>query len=89
LQHVAEVFSGHEVPQLYVRLLRGEQPYAAKLARIEAKMKSSLSKDSGELPANFDPLKYVLSYPDLFEHEVDPYDHFLTYGRHENRTYYH
>jgi hypothetical protein len=88
LQHVTEVFSGHEVPQLYLRIIKGEQPYARKFARIAAKMKNSPSKDSSELPANFDSLKYILSYPDLFEHEVDPYEHFLNHGRHENRLYY-
>jgi hypothetical protein len=88
LQHLTDIFSGHEVPQPYVRILKGEQPYVSKFARIEAKMKNSPLKGSSELPANFDPLKYIFSYPDLFEHEVDPYEHFLTFGRHENRAYY-
>lgn len=88
LQHLTDIFSGHEVPQPYVRILKGEQPYVSKFARIEAKMKNSPFKGSSELPAKFDPLRYVFSYPDLFEHEVDPYEHFLAFGRHENRAYY-
>jgi hypothetical protein len=37
------------------------------------------------MPMDFDPVLYVLSYDDLFEHEVDPYEHFLAYGRKERR----
>ncbi|WP_198164425.1 nucleotidyltransferase family protein [Rhodoplanes sp. Z2-YC6860] len=88
LQNLTDFFSGHEVPQPYVRILKGEQPYVSKFARIEAKIKNSPLKGSSELPAKFDPLKYIFSYPDLFEHEVDPYEHFLMFGRHENRAYY-
>lgn len=85
--HMAQVFSGHEVPKLYPRLVRGEEPYASKLARIEAKIENSPHKTSRALPEDFDPLLYVLSYPDLFEVEVDPYEHFLSYGRHEGRVW--
>ena len=31
---MTEVFNGHEVPQLFLRLIRKEEPYASKLARI-------------------------------------------------------
>jgi hypothetical protein len=87
MRHASEDFSESEQPALYVRILNGEQPYASKFARIEEKIRNSPWKDSRELPVNFDELKYVLSYPDLFEHEVDPYEHFLVHGRHENRAY--
>ena len=30
---------------------------------------------------------YVLSYPDLFESEVDPYEHYVSYGRREHEFY--
>ena len=38
LRQITEVFSGHEVPRLYVRILKGEEPYASKFARIEDKI---------------------------------------------------
>ena len=82
-----EIFSGHNPPQLHMRLLRGEEPHASKLARIQAKIASSPHKGASELPGDFDPLVYVLSYGDLFEAEVDPYKHFIDYGRHENRAW--
>ena len=52
---------------------------------IQAKIEASPFRQSGSLPAGFDPLIYALSYPDLFELEVDPYEHFLIHGRHESR----
>jgi hypothetical protein len=39
------------------------------------------------IPVDFDPHLYVLSYPDLFEAEVDPYEYFSVFGRHENRLW--
>jgi len=88
LRQITEVFSRHEVPQLYVRILKGEEPYASKFARIEDKISNSPFKNSEHVPVNFDPFMYVLSYPDLFENEVDPYVHFLSDGHRERRTYY-
>ena len=87
LGRINEMFSGHNPPQLHMRLLRGEEPYASKFARIQAKIESSPHKGASELPEDFDPLVYVLSYGDLFEAEVDPYKHFIDYGRHENRAW--
>jgi hypothetical protein len=85
-KNLTRVFSGH-LAQLNAQLLRGEEPYASKLARIKAKIETSPHKNASELPKNFDPLLYVLSYGDLFEHEVDPYEHFISFGRHENRAW--
>jgi len=87
LRHMTEVFNGHEVPQLYLRLIRKEEPYTSKLARIQAKIDSSPHKRSRHIPVDFDPNLYVLSYPDLFEAEVDPYEHCSVFGRHENRLW--
>jgi hypothetical protein len=80
------VFSGH-LAHLNARLLEGEEPYASKLARIKAKIETSTHKNASELPADFDPLLYVLSYGDLFEREVDPFEHFLRYGKQEERSW--
>ena len=44
-------------------------------------------KNASELPDDFDPLLYVLSYGDLFEREVDPFEHFIRFGSHEDRAW--
>jgi hypothetical protein len=67
--------------------LEGEEPYASKLARIKAKIENSPHKNANELPDDFDPLLYVLSYGDLFEREVDPFEHFIRFGSHEDRAW--
>jgi Uncharacterised nucleotidyltransferase len=87
MQQMSEHFSSHKVPLLHLAILAGEEPQAGKLARIKGKMQSSPFRNDRELPPDFDPLLYVLSYADLFEHEVDPYAHFLHYGRHEGRLW--
>lgn len=88
LDQVAGLFGGHEITRLQMRLLKREEPHVTKLARIEAKIRTSPLSSSTELPTNFDPLQYVLSYPDLFEHEVDPYAHYLDFGRDEGRAWH-
>lgn len=85
--HMNEIFSGHNPRQLHMRLLRNEEPYVSKFTRIQAKIENSPHKGASELPEDFDPLLYVLSYGDLFEAEVDPYKHFVDYGRYENRAW--
>jgi hypothetical protein len=50
-------------------------------------MEHSPFRNTPEIPAGFDPVLYVLSYPDLFEHEVDPYEHFVNYGKREGRMW--
>jgi putative nucleotidyltransferase-like protein len=77
--------NGLQVPQLYLRILRGEQSPAAKLARINVKIAESPLRADPGLPGDFDPLTYVLAYPDLFDAEVDPYHHYLAHGRAEGR----
>ena len=71
-----------------LNIFRGEEPYASKWARIKTKMDTSPFREANELPANFDPTQYVLCYPDLFEHEVDSYEHFVKWGRHEGRVWH-
>jgi hypothetical protein len=85
MKRMTEIFSAENKPELQIRVLRGDEPEASKFARIKHKIDNSSHRQASELPADFDPLLYVLSYPDLFEHEVDPYEHFLLYGRKERR----
>jgi|SRR5579862_748276 len=85
LERMTEMFRPNEVPLLYLRILRGEEPHASKWRRIQSKIDTSPDRDSPELPAGFDPIQYTLFYPDLFQEEVDPYAHFLTCGRREGR----
>ena len=40
-----------------------------------------------ELPKDFDPEKYLLLNPDVKAAKVDPYVHYLTCGKNENREY--
>lgn len=86
-ERVNQIFSGHNPPQLHLRLLRGEEPYTSKLERIQAKIENSPYKGVSGIPEDFDPLFYALSYSDLFEAEVDPYQHFIEYGSCENRVW--
>jgi hypothetical protein len=68
-------------------ILNAKQPEASKFERIKKKIESSSYRNASELPAGFDPVFYILSYTDLFEHEVDPYEHFVNNGRHEKRRW--
>jgi hypothetical protein len=84
---VREVFSFFHPPNLYLSILKGENPQAEKFDRIRRKIDSSPYRTDKGLPADFDPVVYVLAYRDLFEHEVDPYEHFLFHGRSEGRLW--
>lgn len=93
LKAISGAVSPHKVKEMdllisHLKFHRGEEPEASKWARIKNKMDASPLKDASDLPANFDPKQYVLSYPDLFEHEVDPYEHYLNWGRYEGRSYH-
>ena len=85
MQRMTEIFSAESKPELQVRVLRGDEPEASKFARIKQKIDNSPHRHASEVPADFDPVLYVFSYPDLFEHEIDPYEHFIVYGRKEQR----
>ena len=39
------------------------------------------------MPNDFDPSKYLLLNPDVADAKVDPSEHFLMYGKYENREY--
>ena len=72
---------------LYLKILNGDEPEASKFARIKKKIDTSARRGSSKIPQDFEPITYVLSYPDLFESEVDPYEHYVSYGRRERRFY--
>ncbi|MGH6825077.1 nucleotidyltransferase family protein [Methyloceanibacter sp.] len=85
VKRMTGMFSAENKPELQIKVLRGEEPEVGKFARIKQKIDNSPHRQASGIPIDFDPVLYVLSYPDLFEHEVDPYEHFLTYGRKERR----
>ena len=86
--HEMAEFCGLEKPKsLYLKILNGNEPEASKFARIKQRIETSAHRASPDLPHDFDPIAYVISYPDLFEHEVDPYEHYISSGRREGRFY--
>jgi Uncharacterised nucleotidyltransferase len=87
LDQIMAFFAGNHVPPIYLRILKGEEGPAAQFARIKAKIDASPLRRDPNLPSDFDPVLYVLAYPDLFENEVDPYHHFLAHGRNEGRPW--
>ena len=80
---LTDIFSEESKPELQLKVARGDEPEASKFARIKQKIDTSPYRQ--DVPPDFDPVLYVSCYPDLFEHEVDPYEHFLVYGRKEQR----
>ena len=80
-------FSAQCTPELNLRILKGQEPEAGKFLRIKAKIEASPHHGHGELPQGFDPYVYVLSHADLFEAEVEPFDHYLQFGRREKRAW--
>ncbi|HET7851482.1 MAG TPA: hypothetical protein VFK91_01890, partial [Methyloceanibacter sp.] len=84
-KRIADMFRAESKPELQMKILRGDEPETSKFARIKQKIDNSPYRQASGIPMDFDPVLYVLSYDDLFEHEVDPYEHFLAYGRKERR----
>jgi hypothetical protein len=82
---IGGMFSTDNKPELEMKVLRGDEPEASKFARIKQKIDNSPYRRASGVPIDFNPLFYVFSYSDLFEHEIDPYEHFLVYGRKERR----
>jgi hypothetical protein len=70
-----------------LRVLGGAEPEAGKFARIRNRIETSPHRHDQSLPEDFDPLVYVFTYRDLFDAEVDPYEHFLRFGRLEGRSW--
>ena len=88
MEQMSDMFSAHNLPQLYFTILKAEEPEASKFERIKMRIESSPYRHDRNLPADFNPVLYVLYYADLFEHEVDPYEHFLKHGRYEGRVWH-
>jgi len=84
-KRIADMFSAESKPELQKKALGGDEREASKFARIKQKIDNSPYRHDSGIPLDFDPVLYVFSYADLFEHEVDPYEHFLAYGRKERR----
>ena len=81
------ILSREDFPQLYTRILSGDEPEASKFTRIRGRFKNSPYRANMSLPADFDPVFYVLAHGDLFEAEVDPYEHFVVHGKSEGRRW--
>ena len=86
-QSIATAVAQPRIPSMNLSILKGRQPEADKFARILAIIAASPHKDDDRLPPGFDPVVYVLAYRDLFDAEVDPYQHFAFQGRGEGRAW--
>jgi hypothetical protein len=64
-------------------ILLAKSPATEKWARILDKIRSSPWRSSPALPKEFDARRYVTRHRDLFDHEVDPFRHYLDHGIHE------
>lgn len=87
LQKMSATLGFGNIPELYALILDGQEPYASKYRRIRQKTETSPFKESQSIPKDFNPIAYVLQYRDLFEAEVDPYEHYTTFGWREDRVY--
>jgi hypothetical protein len=87
MRHLGEFFSKQHISPLKLKILDAEEPQVGKFMRIKKTIENSTFRHLSEIPADFDPVLYVLSYPDLLEAEVDPYEHFVAFGRHEGRLW--
>ena len=81
------LFGGQHIPDVHLKILTGEEPHASQFARIKAKVENSPFRGHAELPAGFDPYRYILLYADLLAAEIDPYEHYIAHGKKENRTW--
>lgn len=81
------LFSRQHIPDVHLKILTGEEPHASQFARIKAKVENSPFRGHAELPAGFDPYRYILLYADLLAAEIDPYEHYIAHGKKENRNW--
>lgn len=72
---------------LYERILAEIPADLEKFSRIRAMLATSDDRENQSLPKEFNALRYVTRYTDLFETEDDPFVHYLTHGRRERRTW--
>lgn len=52
---------------------------------LASKILMSPFTSAEKLPLCFDPVRYLALHKDLFDANVDPYEHYIQYGRSENR----
>lgn len=57
------------------------------LGPLASKISGSPYRASPELPQGFDPVTYLATSEDLFLAGVDPYEHYLQLGQHQNRRW--
>jgi hypothetical protein len=84
---MADIAALNRIPLLHEKILKGEEPHKSRFGRIMETVRTSPHRNAAHLPADFDPVRYILNYADLFEAEVDPYEHFLLHGQKEGRSW--
>ena len=66
-------------------IVYGSHAGEPKLLKIKQKIYSSPFSSHGDIPLGFNPLLYILKHEDLFNAEVDPYEHYINFGQFEKR----
>lgn len=87
-ERASVAFAVRDPTPLQCKVDRGEEPYCSKFKRVELKIRDSAYKHDPRLPADFDPVSYVLLHEDLLNAEVDPYWHFIVAGDGEGRAWF-
>ncbi|MEP9366203.1 phytanoyl-CoA dioxygenase family protein [Xanthobacter sp. VNH20] len=59
----------------------------SRLLTLMRTLAASPFRANQELPTGFDPLGYLAGNPDLLDADIDPYEHFLAFGRKEGRSW--
>ncbi|MEZ5830188.1 MAG: nucleotidyltransferase family protein [Dongiaceae bacterium] len=86
-ERVAAVLAVRDPTNLQRKVDRGEEPYCSKFKRVEIKIRESTLRGDPRLPVDFDPVSYILLHEDLLNAEVDPYWHFIAFGKGEGRAF--
>jgi hypothetical protein len=74
-QSVSSLYAEQPIPSDYVTQCQQQQLVAPDEILVDP------------LPEDFDPARYLALHPDVAEAGVDPVNHYLTYGRYEERPY--
>jgi len=59
----------------------------ARMARVHASIRNSAFRKHKNLPRGFDPYLYIKLNPDVLELEFDPFQHYVSFGKAENRQW--
>ncbi len=89
-ERVPNIVSGQPVRQSFQDAIDTGFEVAAsikneRLRHVLSKIETSQFAKDRTLPRDFDPILYVEANPDLIAAQVDPFEHYLNYGRMEGR----